>query len=138
MDYLPAVKVLLKIPGIPLPGILKAVAKILNPFPLSGSILYTVSQSQKVSVQGPEISGSPSRIQSLCCQRAATSVLRGQAPGKSWDHKRCLKTTILLARWVVLNRVPTPSDSWQGPKLVPGHHVLSMPIPFIFKTSQWE
>lgn len=50
MDYLPAVKVQLKIPGIPLPGILRAVAKILNPFPLSGSILYTVSQSQKVSV----------------------------------------------------------------------------------------
>lgn len=79
MDYLPAVKVQLKVPGIPLPSILRAVAKIVNPFPLSGSIQYTVSQSQKVSVQGPEISGSPSRRQSLCCQRAATSVLRAGA-----------------------------------------------------------
>lgn len=53
MDYLPAVKGQLKVPGIPLPSIssiLRAVAKILNPLPLSGSTLYTVSQSQKVSV----------------------------------------------------------------------------------------
>lgn len=48
MDYLPTEKFQLKVPGIPLPSILRAVTKILSPFPLSGSIQYTVSQSQKV------------------------------------------------------------------------------------------
>lgn len=50
MDYLPAEKFQLKVRGIPLPSIFRAVAKILNPFPLSGSIQYTVSQSQKLPV----------------------------------------------------------------------------------------
>lgn len=65
-------------------------------------------------------------------------MLRGQAPGNSWDHKRCLKTAILLAPWVVLNRVPTPSDSWRVPKLVPGHHALSMGSLSFSKPPSWN
>lgn len=113
MDYLPAVKVQLKVTRHSSAQYLKSISK--NPQPFSTlweHSVYGAPVSNHIS-PGPEISGSPSRGQSLCWQRAGTSVLRGQAPGNSWDHKRCLKTAILLAPWVVLNRVPTPSNSWR-------------------------
>lgn len=81
MDYLPAVKVQLKVPGIPLPSILRAVAKILNPFPLSGSILYTVSQSQKLSVLDQRSPEAP------VGDRACAG--RGRAQGCSEGRHQC-------------------------------------------------
>lgn len=125
MDYLPAVKVQLKVTRHSSAQYLKSSSKNPQPFcTLWEPSVYGVPVSNCIS-PGAEISRSPTRGQSLCWQRAGTSVLWGQAPGNSWDHKRCLKTAILLAMWVVLNRVPTPSEKWRVPKLVPGRHALS-------------